>query len=180
MSKLLDLDELNQVAEPYARSKNLDTYNYILEQCHKKIKEFNKVHRSKFCYYKPPVHLMNRPMYNYFDLVDFLLEQLRRNGLHCQYVKSEGIFICWDPQVLNRYNYQSELENRQEDNPFNLEPVDQTPTLHKSAPRPKPKPKAKSQPAVAKAKPVKNVPKVVDILKIEGDEFPINIDGFKF
>lgn len=177
MSKLLDLDELNRVEEPYSRAKNIDTYNYILEQCHKKIIEFNRVHRSKFCYYKPPLHLINKPMYNYFDLINFLLEQLHNNGLYCQYVKSEGIYICWDPQVLNQTNYQNELANRQEYDNDNNNKIPETShgpnrLSHKTKPR---STTVQTKKNVAK----KNVSKVVDILKIEGDEFPVNIDGLR-
>jgi len=98
---MLNLDELNQVGEPHARSSNIKTYELLLEQCHKKIKEYNNVYRSKCCYYKPPVFLISKPIYNYYDLLQYLVDNLTSNGLVANITDNHGIFICWDPVVLN-------------------------------------------------------------------------------
>lgn len=94
----LDLDELNKVTTPYSRERNLPTYQYLLKQCHNKIIEYNKTHRSKFCYYRPPVYLMGKPVYNYQDLLNYLIENLTDNGLFTQ-ITDHGLLICWDPKI---------------------------------------------------------------------------------
>ena len=98
---MLDLDELNRVEKPHSRNRNIKAYEYLLEQCHGKIKEYNKIHRSKYCYYKPPVFLIGEPMYDYCDLMQYIVESLTNNGLLAR-ITEHGILICWDQSVLNR------------------------------------------------------------------------------
>lgn len=177
MTKLLDLDELNKVDLPYGRAKHLDTYNYLLEQCHKKIKEYNKINRSKYCYYKPPILLTGKPMYNYFDMVSYLIEQLERNGLVARFLKEEGIFICWDPRVLNQNNYQEELSARQVVN--EQEAADRfqrknypnaTITNSNNGGRGRGRGKA-----TAEKRPKGENIRMVNLLNLENDQFPVNI-----
>jgi hypothetical protein len=176
MSKLLDLDELNQVEQPYSRSKNIKTYEYLLEQCHNKVKEYNKVHRSKHCYYKPPVFLIGRPMYDYYDLMNFIVERLVLNGLMAQ-VTPQGIFICWDQRVLDQMKYQQARSKIEGENRIG------TASSPTERPKPKPKPKPVPKPKVKTSNPQykrerNNLPKPVNVINIENDEFPVNVDSF--
>ena len=171
MTKLLDLDELNKVGTPYGRDKNIETYNYLLEQCHKKIKEYNKVNRSKYCYYKPPIFLTGRPMYDYYDMINYLIEQLEQNGLFAKFFNEHGILICWDPRFLNQNQYQTMLSiNQSKTEPQIISTV--SPRIKHSTHR------------VDRSKPVtkttqggrKPTTSVVNLLKLEDDNFPINLD----
>jgi len=183
MAKLLDLDDLNKVEQPYGRAKNIETYNYLLEQCHKKIKEYNKVHRSKYCYYKPPIFLTGKPMYDYFDLVQYLVEQLERNGLVARFIKDEGLFICWDPRVLNQQNYQLELDARQqaeqqeeqEEHPVQRRFYSGNGEKGRGRGRGcgvKPTSKLNNAPR----RPKRETTRMVNLLNMENDQFPVNVD----
>lgn len=98
----LDLNELNIIKSN--SDKNLDTFIYLLKQCHSKIIEYNKQHKSKFCYYKPPPYIIGKPLYNYYELVNFLITELSKNGLFAK-LTEDGILISWDNKLLNHDEY---------------------------------------------------------------------------
>ena len=172
MTKLLDLNELNQVEKPYSREKNIQTYEYFLEQCHKKIKEYNKVHRSKFCYYKPPLFLFGKPIYDYYDLMNYLVEQLTNNGLFSQ-ITSNGLLICWDQNMINLVKFkdaqQKVLGNQSQSQVVKeksvTEPINGKNSVTNKTKTNKPSTRNRDQ-------------RVINVINIENDDIPINLNAF--
>lgn len=182
-TNLLDLNELNKVEEPYSRSKNIKSYEYILEQCHNKIKQTNNVNRAKQCYYKPPVFLVGKPMYNYYDLINYLIESLTNNGIYST-ITDQGIFICWDQKVLNYIKYQQELTkikiNPKLNNYTGNEALKSNPENLITKPKNKPANKLTNKTRQSKAKSTnRNKNTTVNMILMENDQFPINLDVFK-
>ena len=165
MPKMIDLDELNKVEEPYSRSKNIKTYEFLLEQCQNKIKECNRVHRSKHCLYKPPVFLIGKPMYDYFDVMNYIVEELVKNGLLAQ-ITEQGIYVCWDPKLLNQVSYRQQLEKQE-----HSEKAAAVTKLKTEQVQSKPKPKPKSKRGEES--------RLVNVISFENDEFPVNLETFK-
>lgn len=176
MTKLLDLNELNQVERPYSRLKNIQTYEYFLEQCHKKIKEYNKVHRSKFCYYKPPLFLFGKPIYDYYDLMNYLSEQLTNNGLFSQ-ITSNGLLICWDQSIIDLVKYRDTQNNM-----MNLSNLSQTQTQTQNQTKAVNQNKKTKQVSTRGQSSNRNrrqpETRVINLIKIENDDIPINLDAF--
>lgn len=167
-SPFLNLDELNSIKESNSQIRLQQTYLFILQQCHEKIRHCNSVKKSKSCHYKPPLFLSGKPLYNYPDLIKFLLTQLQQNGLYTQYNTDEGIFICWDPRIINQKQYQQHLSSL-----ISL-PNEQPPQPNLDKPKPKAKSKIIKKPISASTLSTPKSEKVVNLIQIGNDEFPIN------
>lgn len=174
----LDLNELNIIKSN--ADKNLDTFIYLLKQCHNKIKEYNKLHKSKFCYYKPPPYIIGKPLYNYYELVNFLIEELSKNGLFAK-LTEDGILISWDTKLLNHAEYnklKQTISNTTDTSPgsvkvANIDDIKSNSTNKinnnigvekKSTPIPPPKKKTKNKPEDAS----------VYHVNVNDDSIPIN------
>ena len=80
-------------------SVKMETFYAILKLCHEKIARHNKMYKQLECLYLPPVTLYGRPMYNYQELVTFIIEQLNENGLKSKWSsKNKAIYISWKPE----------------------------------------------------------------------------------
>lgn len=76
-----------------------ETFYEILVKCHEKIARHNKEYKQLECLYRPPVTLYGRPMYNYQELILFIIDQLQENGLKSFWSsKDKAIYISWKPE----------------------------------------------------------------------------------
>ena len=170
--KLLDIDELNKVEKPMSRERNIRIYEEFLKQCHNKIKEYNKVHRIKFCYYQPPSLVLGKTLYNYFDLLDYLMENLSANGMYVE-MTQQGIFISWDPSLINKEKYLSVLKQNAESQEEAIQTHSKTAmdSIKKEMPEP-PKPKPK--------KSVKIIDKPISVVCLDDDAIPVNVEWSRY
>lgn len=169
-SPFLNLDELNQIEESNPQTRLHQTFLYVLQQCHEKIREYNSNKKSKSCHYKPPIFIPGKSLYNYYELIQFLINQLQQNGLYTQYNAEEGIFICWDPRIINQQKYRQQLSEKI------ILPEDLPKSIQHTKEVAKPKSKAGAPVKITK-KPVSKAvepEKVVNLIQIGNDEFPIN------
>ena len=78
------------------------TFNEILENCHNKIKNINKKHKTFCCTYLPPITIHDRPMYNYKELVYYIIIKLRNDGFKVVWDNiNRNIFISWHPNDVS-------------------------------------------------------------------------------
>jgi hypothetical protein len=111
MMNYLNIDFLNLEKKKYNK---YDTYNEILESCHKKIKSMNK-NKYKTCYYVPPKILFGKPLYDYKDMILYLIERLDDNGLLVYWDNDkQSLYISWDINDINydKYNKKNLINNK--------------------------------------------------------------------
>lgn len=100
---ILNLNELNkEVKDNY----NIETFKIILAQVHRHIKELAKTHKE--CVIKPKEYIFGRPLYNYNELLDYLIFELIDNGLKAHNT-NEGIYISWRKEDINMKKYMKKI-----------------------------------------------------------------------
>jgi|688.fasta_scaffold11941_22 hypothetical protein len=103
MNTLLNLEELIYSNTKSNKAKE-ENFNDILNRCHKIINFYNKNYKKKSCYYKIPVFIFGKPLYNINELALFLYKNLTNNGLFVSYIPEENkLYISWEEDKIN-YN----------------------------------------------------------------------------
>jgi hypothetical protein len=113
----LDLDNLQNF---YNRTlyNRLRVFQNILISCHNKIKKYTKELKRQECLFDPPRFTIGIPPYNYAELIEYLMTNLRQNGLKVEFLPTRSsLYISWKPDDVNHALYQ-QLKNK-----F-LEPID--------------------------------------------------------
>ena len=91
-----------------------DYFNKVLNKCHKLIQRYNKTIKIKSCHFNVPEYEFGIPLYNYNELLMFLYNNLKNNGLYVKILKDEKkLYISWDEKLIdiNQYNkIKKELE----------------------------------------------------------------------
>jgi hypothetical protein len=103
----LDIRSLHLIHQNKISIKE-QTFNEILKLCHNKITKTNKELKQLECLYLPPITMSGRPVYNYHELISFIIIKLRENGLKSYWdnIKKQ-IYISWKPEDVSSYNYYS-------------------------------------------------------------------------
>ena len=81
----------------------LNTFNIILEKCHLKIKHIAS-QGGMNVFYEIPFVMIGYPLYNINECVEYIVENLRKNGLLVQILphpNSNTIYISWKPTDIN-------------------------------------------------------------------------------
>ncbi len=108
---LLNLDELSVCHEKSEHNRK-KLFDDILKKCHNKITKYNKEFKKKDCLFLPPKFIIGSPPYNYIDLIDYLINSLKKNGLRVEWMsEKEAIYISWKVMDINMQQYQSHFSN---------------------------------------------------------------------
>ena len=101
----LDIRSLHLIHQNKISIKE-QTFNEILKLCHNKITKTNKELKQYECLYLPPITMSGRPVYNYHELISFIILKLRENGLKSYWdnIKKQ-IYISWKPEDVSYNNY---------------------------------------------------------------------------
>lgn len=100
----LDIRSLHLIHQNKISIKE-QTFNEILKLCHNKITKTNKELKQYECLYLPPITLSGRPVYNYHELITFIIIKLRENGLKSYWDNiRKQIYISWKPEDVSNYN----------------------------------------------------------------------------
>ena len=100
----IDLNFLNSDndAEILKKNKKEIIFNKILEKCHNKIIETKKTSCVKFCNFSPPFFIFGESVYDYDELIEFLINNLTNNGIYVMRENYGDILIKWDIESLNK------------------------------------------------------------------------------
>lgn len=105
----LNLDELS-VRHEQSENNRKQLYDEILKACHNKITKYNKEFKKQECLYTPPHFVIGKPPYDYTDLVIYIIESLKKNGLRVEWLpQKQAIYLSWKPIDINRPQYQSQF-----------------------------------------------------------------------
>lgn len=100
---VLNIDKLKKEAKDPLKIK-FEVYKNILVKCHNKIEYINKYTHNRNCVYEIPI-LNGFPIYDLKEINDFLLFNLRANGLYAKAVDDKRIYISWKNDMVNEDQY---------------------------------------------------------------------------
>lgn len=75
--------------------KKREVYDKILDKCFRKIEQTVKLNHL-FCMFEVPEFILGYPIFSLNDCISYVLEKLRNNGFHVQYVFPKFIYISWN------------------------------------------------------------------------------------
>src|SRR3990167_473407 len=100
-----------------------DTYEHILKLCYSRIQKYNSANAFSLIY-SPPLVIFSRPIYNYSELIKYLIVKLINSGLKAYWDNDEkGIYISWH---INDIDKELLKDNSESVSPIQsyFEPVD--------------------------------------------------------
>ena len=95
----INLDDLYEKKKTQDQAK-LFTYNKILSRLHAKIKLTARQHvEQQFCWFVVPEIILGVAHYDHFGCVEYIIEQLHKNGFRVQYTHPNLLLISWKAYV---------------------------------------------------------------------------------
>lgn len=99
-SLLVNLDSLVDKAETSLHRKN-EPFEMALRMCHAKIDKESKMGRQETVY-RPPAFIFGKSFYDYTEMIEYLLNSLKANGLYAIWIPSQkNIYISWKKTDIN-------------------------------------------------------------------------------
>jgi hypothetical protein len=115
MSKLLNLQELIYNNNRVEKMKS-DYFNLILSRCHNLIKRYNQKEKIKACTFNVPIYTFGEPLYDYYELLNFLYKSLKENGLYVKIINNNSqLYISWDAKHVNMEAYTNAKQKQKEE-----------------------------------------------------------------
>lgn len=93
MTKFLTTLEL-QAKVKEKMKKNNETFHEVLKDIYGKIKKKNDIN-TFYIMYKVPQLLIGKPLYNFDNLIIFLIKKLQKGGF-LVYIKNDTLLIIWN------------------------------------------------------------------------------------
>jgi hypothetical protein len=95
----INLDDLYEKKKTQDQAK-LFTYNKILSRLHAKIKLTARQHADQqFCWFVVPEIILGVAHYDHFGCVEYIIEQLHKNGFRIQYTHPNLLLVSWKAYV---------------------------------------------------------------------------------
>ena len=95
----INLDDLYEKRKTQDQAK-LYTYNKILSRIHAKIKLTARQQvNQQFCWFVVPEIILGVANYDHFGCVEYIIEQLSKNGFRIQYTHPNLMLISWKAYV---------------------------------------------------------------------------------
>jgi hypothetical protein len=95
----INLDDLYEKKKAHDQSK-LYTFNKILNRIHSKIKLTARQHiNQQFCWYVVPEIILGVAHYDRMGCVEYVVEQLLKNGFRVQYTHPNLLLISWKAYI---------------------------------------------------------------------------------
>jgi len=79
------------------------TFDYIIETCHKKIKNTATIGGMNI-FYEIPYYIYGKPLYKMQDCITYIIDSLRKNGLYVQILPEPNanmLYISWNPSEIS-------------------------------------------------------------------------------
>ena len=89
----INIFELNEISEKKNINK-LKLYNKLIRNCHNRIKS-NAKNNYQSCTYTIPSYTFGFPLYDSNELIDFIMNSLKRDGLKVININNT-LYISWD------------------------------------------------------------------------------------
>ena len=93
MTKFLTTQELQDKVKEKEKKTN-ETFQLVLKDIYEKIKKKNTMN-TYYTMYKVPQLVMGKPLYNFDNLVIFLIKKLQKGGF-LVYIKNDTLLIFWN------------------------------------------------------------------------------------
>ena len=80
------------------------TFDKIIETCHKKIKHTASTTSGMNIFYEIPYYVYGKPLYKITDCIEYIVNALRKNGLYVQILPEPNnniIYISWNPSEVS-------------------------------------------------------------------------------
>lgn len=133
----INLDELYEKKKTQDQSK-LYTYNKILNRIHTKIKLTARQQvNQQFCWFVVPEIILGVAHYDHMGCVEYILEQLHKNGFRVQYTHPNLMLISWKSYVptyiRNEFKKKTGIEIDENGDPIvdESDPSNSNPNLNK-------------------------------------------------
>ena len=95
----INLDDLYEKKKTQDQAK-LFTYNKILSRLHTKIKLTARQHADQqFCWFVVPEIILGVAHYDHFGCVEYIIDQLHKNGFRIQYTHPNLLLVSWKAYV---------------------------------------------------------------------------------
>ena len=111
----LDMKELYSTVNEKTL-KRMETYDNILQKCHKRIK-YNATLQRPYCFFQIPEFIIGVPLYNIEDLKEYLMKSLKKDGFEYMYIDPNWLFVTWElinskkiPQTKHKKKNQGEYK----------------------------------------------------------------------
>lgn len=99
MSKYLSASDILKQQQK-KQTKRQEAFDFILEQCYKKIQKCIQVTRNVFeCFFEIPEFLIGYPLYDLNECTSYCHALLTSKGFQVQYIFPRVLFISWKPPV---------------------------------------------------------------------------------
>lgn len=102
MTPTISIAELYSMKNKKEKIKTM-TFDIILEKCHSKIKSIASQGGMNI-FFEIPYLMIGYPLYNINDCVNYIVDELRKNGLMVQILPKPNentIYISWQPKDVN-------------------------------------------------------------------------------
>jgi len=108
---MINLDELSK-RHTITQGNRIKIFKDILKSCHNKIYKYNNEFKNQECLFEPPVFIIGKPPYNYSELIEFLLNSLKKNGLKAEWLPNrKSIYVSWKETDIDIEQYRKQFVN---------------------------------------------------------------------
>lgn len=90
----LNVNELYENAMK-KKLKKYKTFDLVLSRCYKKIKTYSK-NEFVSCLFDIPEFIIGTPIYNLNELIIYIIDSLRKDGLYVELLYHNILYISWD------------------------------------------------------------------------------------
>ena len=98
MKKDLNVKDIIEV-QAKKQSKRSESFEYILDKCHKTIKRSIEVLRTnQHCFFEIPEFLIGYPLYDLNECIQYIVQKLTSNGFYVKYFFPRVLYISWAQQ----------------------------------------------------------------------------------
>jgi hypothetical protein len=96
------LSELYTLKDKKEHAK-YQTFDKIIEVCHKKIRDTATIGRMNI-FYEIPFYIYGKPLYKISDCIEYIVNALRKSGLYVQILPQPNnniLYISWNPSEVS-------------------------------------------------------------------------------
>ena len=94
--------------------KRYEKFDDVLKKIHSRIK-YNATLEKTFCFYQIPEFIIGVPLYDVFELRQYIMNSLKTNGFELLYIEPNWLFIQWNvkgAKSLTKNNNPSKSSNQ--------------------------------------------------------------------
>ena len=95
--------------------KRMELYDSILVKCHSRIKYNSNLQRN-YCFYQIPEFVIGIPLYDVFELRNYVMNSLKTNGFEILYIEPNWLFIHWNVKGHKSLTKNTNVSKKQNNN----------------------------------------------------------------